>query len=519
MKFIILLFITHTLLFSQEVEPEILKTLEDKYNSKYRVLLSEEKNLSNRNISSDTVAPKIQWEMDCEGVVRGYTQDYPDNEVIRVGLSIPDLLWDEVENFQNFKFGSIYDSTFIPGTPSCTWSIEVVDTMKYAKAIVIFYDRSNNFTVDTLEYRPFEIEFSELEVLDNNNNLYEHVFTNFEIGKKDSMRYELINNNEWDIYIDEFTLKNSSTFFNIVPYNWDLSDPIKPGQTKYVDVYFQSDIEGNFEEEIGVKSNCKEIFFVKVKASTGFSGISVHNCNFIPQQTNGISNNSLIKKSNNLKILNKCKNEDGTKDLVIKGYTGPFNDKFKSNLPFISEKKPLIIKPNESFEFNIEYSPNDGEDINDSIIFHTSDNLECDNICSIFARGINSILYLYNEENGNENTDIVDFGTITKNDIKESQTKKLVIGSFPRYFDYGKDLIIYSIDWGEKTTTDISKFGEIDHEFYINEEKLFEDLGVSDYPLTIEIGEKIEIEVEYFSRQEDNEHLSTIYIESDADQS
>lgn len=41
MNFILLLFISHILLFSQEVEPEILKSLEYNYNSKYRVLLSE----------------------------------------------------------------------------------------------------------------------------------------------------------------------------------------------------------------------------------------------------------------------------------------------------------------------------------------------------------------------------------------------------------------------------------------------------------------------------------------------
>jgi len=68
MKFILLFYISQILLFSQEVEPEILKSLEDKYNSKYRVLLSEDE--KKNKVNNGPKSPYIESQDHDWGKVR-----------------------------------------------------------------------------------------------------------------------------------------------------------------------------------------------------------------------------------------------------------------------------------------------------------------------------------------------------------------------------------------------------------------------------------------------------------------
>lgn len=136
----------------------------------------------------------------------------------------------------------------------------------------------------------------------------------------------------------------------------------------------------------------------------------------------------------------------------------------------------------------------------------------------IKGHGIVPNLYLYHDDNGTENTDIVNFGSLEAGNLTEAVRKTLTITNQPKDIENGDVLTIYSINWGADATTDSSEIG-VNKNFYINEAKLFEDLGQTGYPITLGIGESIDVEVTYFTRQYDTEHRSNVTIESDADES
>jgi hypothetical protein len=110
---------------------------------------------------------------------------------------------------------------------------------------------------------------------------------------------------------------------------------------------------------------------------------------------------------------------------------------------------------------------------------------------------------LYQDDNAIEITDIVDFGTTENNIPQESVTEKLIIANYPTNMDDGDVLTINSINWGARTTTNISNLGTMNNEFYVNESKMFEDLGQSGYPITLGIGESVDVEVTYFTKNND----------------
>jgi len=137
----------------------------------------------------------------------------------------------------------------------------------------------------------------------------------------------------------------------------------------------------------------------------------------------------------------------------------------------------------------------------------------------IKGHGIVPNLYLYHDDNGTENTDIVNFGSLEAGNLTEAVRKTLTITNQPKDIENGDVLTIYSINWGADATTDINELG-VSKNFYVDEAKILADLGGSEaYPISLGIGESFNIDVTYFTKEGDMVHSNNILIDSDADDS
>jgi hypothetical protein len=87
--------------------------------------------------------------------------------------------------------------------------------------------------------------------------------------------------------------------------------------------------------------------------------------------------------------LSRIYNTSPDADLIISGYSKLTNSAFSTNLPEINENNPIIIKPQNYFEFEAYFKPKEVKEYSDSIIFY-SDALESDSICYLFGRGIDT---------------------------------------------------------------------------------------------------------------------------------
>jgi hypothetical protein len=79
-----------------------------------------------------------------------------------------------------------------------------------------------------------------------------------------------------------------------------------------------------------------------------------------------------IEQQNYYKKTVKIENLSKTEDLLITSYTKPKGSVFSIDLAEISENVPLVIKPNNSYVFNVTFQPKEVGIFNDSIIFHSN---------------------------------------------------------------------------------------------------------------------------------------------------
>lgn len=244
------------------------------------------------------------------------------------------------------------------------------------------------------------------------------------------------------------------------------------------------------------------------------------------------------KDSELITAINTSSGEFGSNltigNIVFEGVKGPagtnngldgfsFDSVFKNSLPLNpfnffknrgiyvgekSEQRKVYFRPTTVGEFEINYYFQSNAEVAGKETRYV-----------IKGHGIVPNLYLYQDDNAIEITDIVDFGTIENNIPQESVTERLIIANYPTNMDDGDVLTINSINWGARTTTNISNLGTMNNEFYVNESKMFEDLGQSGYPITLGIGESVDVEVTYFTKNNDTEHRSDFTILSDADES
>jgi|GEM_PF-2128243 len=93
-------------------------------------------------------------------------------------------------------------------------------------------------------------------------------------------------------------------------------------------------------------------------------------------------------KDSLFKIL-KIYNKSSDADLKISGNSKLTDSAFSTNLPEINENLPLIIKPQNNFEFEVYFKPREVKYYIDSIIFY-SNAIENDSVCYISGKGIDT---------------------------------------------------------------------------------------------------------------------------------
>jgi len=336
-----------------------------------------------RVISNDTLPPSIYWTMDCFGNIEGTTTDNPDpdDDGVRVGLNIPELQWDDLINYTDFKYD---ENNFIPGTETTAWSLKVADPTKYARAIVIFSDLSGNTSRDTIEYYPELIDLREVAADNDNNDLYYHNHGVVGLNETHTMRYEIENLSDSRTFsLNEVKLKFKDQNFTIEPLGWNLTDPFAPREIREFTITFETNLEGRFQDSIGLSTECNDKFYARIEAETGIPGITVDDYGF-PTQTLDADGNNTPVVSTDLRISNRCNGVEGSQPLVITGFTGPTNPEFTHNLNNLTF--PLTIQPNEQVSFKVTFTPTAVGDLTDQIIFLTDKDLGCDPVCEITAR-------------------------------------------------------------------------------------------------------------------------------------
>lgn len=213
-------------------------------------------------------------------------------------------------------------------------------------------------------------------------------------------------------------------------------------------------------------------------------------------------------------------------DIEFEGIKGPeesnnglsafsFEDNFSSVIPEVPDNsfRSMAILPfTKSLQYKVYFKPTKVGEY--EINYNFRSNAEVfgeENKYVIKGHGIVPNIYLFADENGKEETDLVDYGTLNYEE-NESNSKIFRIANIPNDFENGDVLTIDSIDWGERTTTNIAEIGKLNKEFYI-------DVSNFMFPIHLDISEVIEFTITYLPNNNDTEHRSIIQIYSDGDDS
>lgn len=99
--------------------------------------------------SGDSLAPKVEWTIGCDGKVIGETSEMFENNT-NIGLFEPYSFPDDAINFSQL----ILDEEFVKGSKSINWTANVLNIEEPASLVVTFYDLAGNFTKDTIKFDP-----------------------------------------------------------------------------------------------------------------------------------------------------------------------------------------------------------------------------------------------------------------------------------------------------------------------------------------------------------------------------
>ncbi len=192
-----------------------------------------------------------------------------------------------------------------------------------------------------------------------------------------------------------------------------------------------------------------------------------------------------------------------------------FNQTFANTLPDVAPANfnmPVIAAGGQSVRNTIYFSPTVvGPYEIDYYLENTGEVVGEETRFTLRGHGIVPNMFLYYVDGATEETNEVDFGTITAGVVAEQVTRTLVIENRPTNTDNGDILTITDINWGANATTLLADLGNVP--FYIDPAQ------IPAYPFELDINQSIEIEVIYFTDEADVVHSTDITITSDADES
>ncbi|MBX3043974.1 MAG: hypothetical protein KIT33_08325 [Candidatus Kapabacteria bacterium] len=312
--------------------------------------------------SEDKDPPHISWDINCDGIINGITEDMPEDAEIRSNLAGSVFLSDESMNVVRGNFEQI-----LPGiTGKAEWSIRIVDLNKDAKASVLFWDFAGNFSKADIFYKAQNTEL---------RKKYEN-YGSFKIGDdKLSREFRIINNSDSIFTLSKLELQSGSNGFRISD-NSDLPLKIQKDESYTFHVEFSPSEIGTFIDSIGFGDNCRFFFAGMVEATVGSPVIEVTDVYFGDLTIGGIDTAySIISNT-------------GVTELILKDYLPPTNSDF--SIVFereFSTDSPVTLQPGENFTMAVIFEPSRLGDYADSVVI-LSDAISRDNICLIKARSI-----------------------------------------------------------------------------------------------------------------------------------
>ena len=315
----------------------------------------------------DTVCPVPTYTVKCDGSVDdGSVTDMPDDSTVRSNLSNIILDPDSSFNYQ------LSNDELVPGeTRTTRWRLRVLDLTKDAKAKIVFVDRRGNETTIIIEYlspklviKPNIIDFGILNP-----------------GESKTLYFFVVNESDQSsAVLKDLKLQSALPDFTISGF-----DPLPALIGKKDSVMFKLTFNpthaGTFRDSLGLEDTCTSYNQVLVHGRAGNVQINVTDVQF---DTN-IIGKSQIKEFN---ITN-----EGNVELIVSGSSGPNLPVFKCNQDSIFQNSKLVLAPNESKIFSVEFKSDNVGKFQDSIVFSSDAGTNRKNVCYINAEAIPIGLY------------------------------------------------------------------------------------------------------------------------------
>ena len=319
----------------------------------------------------DTVKPDPKWKVLCDGSVVGedgsgeaVVTDKPDDPNVRSNLA---LIYMDLDSSYNYEFDYDKDREFIAGTTIKTdWSLEVIDPAIDARAWVVFVDRAGNDTIIEVMYKAFAVD---IEAKDTD-------FGKCKPNETITKSIDLVNKNKnSSAVVKNLTLKTGGQGFTILNATFPITIPA--GGKVTLQVSFTKDVKGEFRDIFLMDDGCVIAEKGTVKAVVGEPIIFVSDIDF-----------GTIRKGTKVVQPLLVKNE-GDADLTITGYSLPSNIAVfaLAGAWGTTFQVPLVLKPGESRQADVEFTAVDAISYTDKIVF-SSDARTRDSIGELKGRGI-----------------------------------------------------------------------------------------------------------------------------------
>ena len=292
--------------------------------------------------TDDELAPVVNWALDDNGTVKCSAIDVVQNNVRASGLSILTMIPDLSENF---KF---VPTPFITGTTdSVKFSIEVINPINTAKAVIAASDRRGNDTTVVITYTAPPIPRITGEK------------TTFDLVKS-SQEVELEFNLENTLEVETSAIKTiilaeSDPKFTIID-NIAENKVLQVGESHKFKVKFRADdlyskdinlIEGIFKNRIGYElMNGKKYILEEIEAVVKNPRINMNNVKFVENPFDEDFKEEFVKINN-----------PGENFLEIYGFEQKQNSPFKFAFPDASPENPFKINAKSDYSIKIEFKP------------------------------------------------------------------------------------------------------------------------------------------------------------------
>ncbi len=342
---------------------------------------------------NDSLPPKPTWVSDSAGafgIGKGEVEDMPNNPDSRSNLSSIYMHSDKSYNYE-FDYGD-----FMPCEDSRTgWSLDRIDWEEDSYAVITFSDCAGNDTTIFIIYRQVKLDIVP--------KTYD--FGLIPLGELSEKKFYIVNKSETaqtPAMLIDARLKLSDELgkdqhFNI--YDETGSQPlslpqfIEPLDSLPFIVKFDAAEQGIFWDSIGVGDTNFFWYKAYLDAEVGAPVISVENVKF-----DTIVKGSAVIKQFDVKNI-------GVVNLEVYDYEGPFlkgdlgegeynifksEDLIELNIGY---DYPLVLKPQETQTFEIQFQPDDDKFYQDSILFISNtakkdiDDKKADSVCVVKGTG------------------------------------------------------------------------------------------------------------------------------------